>query len=55
MNNSKNRSLAKYGHWKRRNEGPVMAVTEREIEGKCLSGRRRTAWIDDVGRWTEGE
>ena len=26
-----------------------MAVTEGEIEG-----RRRTAWIDNVGRWTEG-
>ena len=32
-----------------------MAVTEGEIEGKCLPGRRRTAytWIDNVGRWTE--
>ena len=25
-----------------------------EIEGKCLPGRQRTAWIDDVRRWTEG-
>ena len=34
-----------------------MAVTEGEIEGKCLPGRWRTAWIDDVRRWTvtEGE
>ena len=40
-----------------RSEGLVMAVTEGEIEGKCLSGRRRTAWMDDVRRWTvtEGE
>ena len=30
-----------------------MAVTVGEIEGKCLSVRR-TAWIDDVIRWTEG-
>ena len=50
----KKRKLAKYGHWKRRSEGLVMAVTEGEIEGKCLPGRRRTAWIDNVGRWTEG-
>ena len=50
----KKRKLAKYGHWKRRREGLVMAVTEGEIEGKCLPGRRRTAWIDNVGRWTEG-
>ena len=40
--------------WKRRSEGLVMAVTEGEIGGKCLPGRRRTAWIDNVGRWTEG-
>ena len=46
--------LAKYGHWKTRTEGLVMAVTEGEIEGKCLPGRRRTAWIDNVRRWTEG-
>ena len=32
----KKRKLAKYGHWKRRSEGLVMAVTEGEIEGKCL-------------------
>ena len=31
-----------------------MAVTEGEIEGKCLPGRQRTVWIDDVRRWTEG-
>ena len=31
-----------------------MVMTEGEIEGKCLPGRRRTAWIDDVRRWTEG-
>ena len=32
----KKRKLAKYGHWKRRSEGVVMAVTEGEIVGKCL-------------------
>ena len=37
-----------------RSEGLIMAVTEGEIEGKCLAGRRRTAWTDDVRRWTEG-
>ena len=31
-----------------------MVVTEGGIEGKCLPGRRRTAEIDDVRRWTEG-
>ena len=30
-----------------------MAVTEGKIEGNCLPGRRRTASIDDVRRWTE--
>ena len=47
----KKRKLAKYGHWRRRSEGLVMAVTEGEIEGNCLPGRRRTAWIDNVGRY----
>ena len=37
-----------------KNEGLVMAVTEGGIQGKCLHGRRRTAWIDDVRRWTVG-
>jgi len=27
-------------------------IIEGEIEGKCFHGRRRTAWIDDVRRWT---
>ena len=35
----KNRKLAKYRHWKRRSEGLVMAVTEGEIERKCLLSR----------------
>jgi len=29
----------------------VLATIEGEIEGKCFPGRR-TAWIDDVRRWT---
>ena len=40
-----------------RNRGKVESwswLTKGEIEGKCLSGRRRTAWIDDVRRWTGG-
>ena len=44
--------MAKHGKWRRRSEGLVMAVTEGDIAGKCLHGRRRTAWIDDVRRWT---
>ena len=50
----KTQKLATHGHWKRRSEGLVMAVTEGEIEGQCLPGRQRTTWIDDVRRWTEG-
>jgi len=30
----------------------VLAIIKGEIEGKCFPGRRRTAWIDDVRRWT---
>ena len=32
---------AKHGRWKRRTEGIVMDMTEGEIEGTCLPGRRR--------------
>ena len=42
------RKLAKYGHWKIRSEGLVMAVTAGERDGNCFYGRRRAAWIDDV-------
>jgi len=48
----KHRKLSKYCHWKRRSDSVVLATTEGEIEGKCCTGRRRTAWIDDVRRWT---
>jgi len=30
----------------------VLATIDGEMEGKCFPGRRRTAWIDDVRRWT---
>jgi len=30
----------------------VLATIEGEIEGKYFLGKRRTAWIDDVRRWT---
>jgi len=30
----------------------VLATIESDIEGKHFPGRRRTAWIDDVRRWT---
>ena len=46
----KNHKLAKYGHWKIGGEGLFMVVTEGEIEGKYLHGRRRTAEIDDARR-----
>ena len=49
----KKQKLAKYGHWKRRSEGLVMAVAEREVEGKRLPWRRRTAWLDDVRLWLQ--
>ena len=38
-----------YQIWARRkSEGLVMDVREGEIECKCLAGRRRAVWIDDV-------
>jgi len=30
----------------------VQATIEGEIEEKCFPRKRRTAWIDDVRRWT---
>jgi len=45
-------NLSKYCRWKRRNDSVVLATIEGEIEGKCFLGRRRTAWTDDVRRWT---
>ena len=53
----KHRKLSKYCHRKRRSDSVVtiLATIEGEIEGKCLPGRRRTAWIDDVWRWTSDD
>jgi len=50
----KHRKLSKYCHWKRRSDSVVLATIEGEIEGKCFPGRgrRRTAWIENVRRWT---
>jgi len=47
----KHRKLSKYCHWKR-SDSVVLATIEGEIEGKFFPGRRRTAWINDVRRWT---
>ena len=49
----KHRKLYKYCHWKRRSDSVIPAtIIEGEIEGTWFPGRRRTAWIDDVRRWT---
>jgi len=48
----KYRKLAKYWHWKRRSDVVVLATTKSETERKHLTGRRTTAWINDVRRWT---
>jgi len=48
----KHQKLSKYCHWKRRSDSVVLATIEGEIEGRCFPGKRRTAWIDDVQRWT---
>jgi len=47
----KHRKLSKYCHWNRRSDSVVLATIEGEIKGKYFHGRR-TAWIDDVRRWT---
>ena len=50
----KKHKLPKYGYCNRISKRLVIAVTDGEIEGKCLPGRRRTTWIDDVKRWNVG-
>jgi len=47
----KHQNLSKYCHWERRSDSVVLATIKGEIEGKCFPGRR-TAWIEDVRRWT---
>jgi len=51
----KHRKLSECCQSKRRSDSVVLATTESEIEGKCFPGRRRTAWIDDVQRWTSDD
>ena len=31
--------IAKYGHWKRREESVVLAIIDGEVKGKCRVGR----------------
>ena len=50
----KRRKSRKYSHWKRRPESVVMMTIEGEAEGKTKQGRRRTAWIDNIEKWTDG-
>jgi len=51
----KHRKLSKYCHWKIRSNSVVLATIEDEIEGTYFPGRRRTAWIDNVRRWTSDD
>ena len=48
------RKLSMYGHWKRRSDSLVQMTVEGEVEGKTRPGRRKTGWIDNIRKWTEG-
>ena len=48
------RKLSMYGHWKRRSDSLVQMNVEGEVEGKVRPGRRKTGWIDNIRKWTEG-
>ena len=48
------RKLTKYGHWKRRADSLVQITIEGEVEGKARPGRRKTGWIDNIKKWTNG-
>ena len=50
----KKRKLSMYGHWKRRSGSLVQMTVEGEVEGKARPGRRKTAWIDNIRKWTDG-
>ena len=43
-----------YGHWKRRSDSLVQMTVEGEVEGKARPGHRKTGWIDNIRKWTEG-
>ena len=48
------RKLSMYGHWKRRSDSLVQMTVEGEVEGKPRPGCRKTGWIDNIRKWTEG-
>ena len=48
------RKLSMYGHWKRRSDSLVQMTVEGEVEGKTRPGCRKTGWIDNIRKWTEG-
>ena len=50
----KKRKLAKYGHWKRRDDSLVLATIEGELCSKGRPGRRRTEWVSNVLDWRGG-
>ena len=49
------RKLSMYGHWKRRSHSLVQMKGEGEVERKATPGRRKTEWIDNIKKWTDGE
>ncbi|PIK42267.1 endonuclease-reverse transcriptase [Apostichopus japonicus] len=48
------RKLSMYGHWKRRSDSLIQMTVEGEVEGKARPGRRKTGWIDNIRKWTDG-
>ena len=54
MNEIKRRKIKKYSHWKRRPNSLVLMTIEGESQGKTKQGRRRTAWVDNIEKWTDG-
>ncbi|XP_071816608.1 uncharacterized protein [Apostichopus japonicus] len=48
------RKLSMYGHWKRLSDSLIQMTVEGEVEGKARPGRRKTGWIDNIRKWTDG-
>ena len=54
MNEIKRRKVKRYSHWKRRPDSLVLMTIEGETQDKAKQGRRRTAWVDNIEKWTDG-
>jgi len=46
--------VIKYDHWKRKDDGVMLAAIEGEADGKHRRGGKRTEWVDNIRQWRDG-